>query len=679
MKNDPLLQPLKIRHLNLKNRVMLSAHEPSYAEDGLPKDKYRFYHVERAKGGIALTMTAGSAVVSEDSPPAYNNLHAYKDEIVPWLKKLTNECHEYDTKVMIQITHLGRRTNWNHSDWLPVLSASPLREPAHRSFPKEAEDWDIERIINDYGLAAERMKEAGLDGVEIEAYGHLLDSFWSPATNKRKDEFGGNIDNRIAFSMRVIDSVRSRVGSDFIVGMRMVADEDWKIGLSKKEGFEIVKKINSTGKIDFLNIIKGHIDTDPALTKVIPIQGMPTAPHLDFAGEVKKMVNIPIFHASKINDISTARYAIESGKLDMVGMTRAHIADPYIIKKLINKEEEKIRPCVGATYCLDRIYEGKDTLCIHNPATGREKFMPHLLKKKVSGLKKIIIVGAGPAGLEAARVCSEQGHSVTVFEASDKPGGQINLITRSKRRKDMAGIIDWRINICEANKVKFNFNSFASKEEILSENPDIVIIATGGIPNTDILNEGSDLVVSTWDILSGNVNIEDDVILYDDGGNYPGLQAAEMISSETSKLEIVTPERFFSPDIGGMNFVPYGKNFYEKNVKISLNSRVKSVFRKGNRLGVKISSDYSDLTFEKETSQVIVEHGTSPVDDLYFELKDQSKNLGQVDYKSLIKGLNKEIIKNKKGDFFLFRVGDAISSRNIHAAIYDSLRICKDF
>ncbi len=679
MKIDPLLQPLKIRHLNLKNRVMLSAHEPSYAEDGLPKDKYRFYHVERAKGGIALTMTAGSAVVSEDSPPAYNNLHAYKDEIVPWLKKLTNECHEFDTKVMIQITHLGRRTNWNHSDWLPVLSASPLREPAHRSFPKEAEDWDIERIINDYGLAAERMKEAGLDGVEIEAYGHLLDSFWSPATNKRKDEFGGNIDNRIAFSMKVIDSVRSRVGSDFIVGMRMVADEDWKIGLSKKEGFEIVKKINSTGKIDFLNIIKGHIDTDPALTKVIPIQGMPTAPHLDFAGEVKKMVNIPIFHASKINDISTARYAIESGKLDMVGMTRAHIADPYIIKKLMNNQEEKIRPCVGATYCLDRIYEGKDTLCIHNPATGREMSMPHLLKKKVTGLKKIIIVGAGPAGLEAARVCSEQGHSVTVFEASDKPGGQINLITRSKRRKDMAGIIDWRIGICEANKVKFNFNSFASKEEILSENPDIVIIATGGIPNTDILNEGSDLVASTWDILSGNVNIEDDVILYDDGGNYPGLQAAEMISSETSKLEIVTPERFFSPDIGGMNFVPYGKNFYEKNVKISLNSRVKSVFRKGNRLGVKISSDYSDLTFEKETSQVIVEHGTSPVDDLYFELKDQSKNLGQVDYKSLIKGLNKEIIKNKKGDFFLFRVGDAISSRNIHAAIYDSLRICKDF
>ena len=679
MKNDPLLQPLKIKHLHLKNRVMLSAHEPSYAEDGLPKDKYRFYHVERAKGGIALTMTAGSAVVSEDSPPAYNNLHAYKDEIVPWLKKLTDECHQYGTKVMIQLTHLGRRTNWNHSDWLPVLSASPIREPAHRSFPKEAEDWDIERIIKDYGEAAERIKEAGLDGVEIEAYGHLLDSFWSPATNKRKDEYGGSIDNRIAFSMKVIDSVRSRVGSDFVVGMRMVADEDWKIGLSKKDGLEIVKKIDSTGKIDFLNIIKGHIDTDAALTKVIPIQGMSTAPHLEFAGEIKKIVKIPIFHAAKINDISTARYAIESGKLDMVGMTRAHIADPHIIKKLTNNQEEKIRPCVGATYCLDRIYEGKDTLCIHNPATGRERFIPQVINKKTSNLKKIVIVGAGPAGLEAARVSSELGHNVIVFEASDKAGGQINLITRSRKRRDMVGIIDWRLNICESNKVKFKFNSFASKEDIASENPDIVIVATGGVPNIDVLKEGSDLIVSTWDILSGSVNIEDDVILYDDGGNYPGLQAAEMILDKALKLELVTPERFFSPDIGGMNFVPYGKNFYEKKVKISLTSRINSVFRNGNRLGVKICSDYSDKIFEKETSQVVIEHGTLPVDDLYFELKDQSKNLGEVNYKSLINGYNKEIIKNEKGNFFLFRVGDAISSRNIHAAIYDSLRICKDF
>ena len=577
MKNDPLLQPYKIKHLEFKNRLMISAHEPSYAEDGMPKDRYRLYHVERAKGGIALTMTAGSAVVSPDSPPAYNNLHAYKDEIVPWLKKITKECHEYGAKVMIQITHLGRRTNWNHSDWLPVLSSSPIREPAHRAFPKEAEDWDIDRIIKDYGDAAQRMKEAGMDGVEIEAYGHLLDSFWSPATNKRQDQFGGSLENRISFSLRVIDSVRKAVGNDFIIGMRMVTDEDWKIGLSKEEGIRIAKKIISTNKIDFLNVIKGHIDTDPALTKVIPIQGMASAPHLDFAGEIKKETKFPIFHAAKINDVATARHAIANGKLDMVGMTRAHITDPHIVKKILEGKEDSIRPCVGATYCLDRIYEGKETLCIHNPATGREKYMPHEINSKAKTIKKIVIVGAGPAGLEAARICAERGHKVIVFEATNSVGGQINLICRSNKRKDMIGIVDWRLAICKKHNVEINYNTLATNENILSEKPNIVIIATGGIPNTEILEEGSDLVTSTWDVIAGNVNIENDVILYDDNGSFPGLQAAEMIANKEAKLEIISPERFFSPEVGGMNYVPYARNFIEKGVNITISKRLKGI------------------------------------------------------------------------------------------------------
>jgi len=678
MKNDPLLQPYKIKHLEFKNRLMVSAHEPSYAEEGMPKDRYRLYQVERAKGGIGLTMTAGSAVVSADSPPAYNNLHAYKDEIVPWLKKITNECHDYGTKVMIQITHLGRRTSWNHSDWLPILSSSPIREPAHRSFPKEAEDWDIDRIIKDYGDAAQKMKEAGMDGIEIEAYGHLLDSFWSPATNKRQDEFGGSIENRISFSLKVIDSIRKSVGSDFIVGIRMVADEDWKIGLTKEEGIKIAKRIIATNKIDFLNIIKGHIDTDPALTKVIPIQGMPSAPHLDFAGEIKQKTKFPIFHAAKINDVATARHAVASGKLDMVGMTRAHIADPYIVKKIIENKEDTIRPCVGATYCLDRIYEGKETLCIHNAATGREQYMPHEITSKAKKIKKIVVVGAGPAGLEAARVCAERGHNIVVFEASNSAGGQINLICKSNRRKDMIGIIDWRLEICKKLNVKIIYNCFASSENILSEKPDVIIIATGGVPNTAILEQGSDLVSSTWDIISGNVGIQDDVILYDDNGSYPGLQAAEIIANKGSKLEIISPERFFSPEIGGMNYVPYAKNFIEKNVKITISKRIKGIKKRDNRLVLTINSDYSDKIETKEISQVIVEHGTIPVDDLYFNLKKNSFNQGAVDYKSLINQKFKEIIKNSKGSYYLYRVGDAISSRNIHSAIYDSLRICKD-
>lgn len=161
MNGDPLLQPYTLKHLTLRNRIMSTAHEPAYSEEGLPKDRYRLYHVEKARGGIALTMTAGSAVVSPDSPEAFGNLHAYRDEIVPWLRRLTDECHELGAAVMIQITHLGRRTTWSQGEWLPILAPSPIREPAHRAFPKEAEDWDIERIIKDYAAAAQRMQEAG--------------------------------------------------------------------------------------------------------------------------------------------------------------------------------------------------------------------------------------------------------------------------------------------------------------------------------------------------------------------------------------------------------------------------------------------------------------------------------------------------------------------------------------
>ncbi len=678
MTNDPLLKPYKIKNLEIKNRLMTSAHEPSYAENGIPKDRYRYYHVERAKGGLGLTMTAGSAVVSPDSPSTFGNLHAYKDEIVPWLKKLTRECHNYGSKVMIQITHLGRRTNWNHSDWLPVVSASEVREPSHRAFPKEAEDWDIKRIINDYAKAAVRMKEADMDGIEIEAYGHFLDSFWSPATNRRTDEYGGEIINRIKFSMQVIDAIRKAVGSNFIIGIRMVADEDWNKGLTKEDGLKIVKKIVSTNKVDFLNIIRGHIDTDAALSKVIPTQGMNSNPHLDFAGEIKNISKFPIFHASKINDVATARHAVASGKLDMVGMTRAHIADPQIVNKILNKKETEIRPCVGATYCLDRIYEGKEALCIHNPATGREKFMPHKINTKSKNRRKIVVVGAGPAGLEAAKVCAERGHEVIIFEASNHSGGQINLITRSKRRKDMIGIIDWRMEACRKNNVKFIYNTFADKEIIINQNPDVVIIATGGVPNLNNLEEGSELVSSTWDIISGSINIEDDVILYDDNGSYPALQAAEMILNKGANLEIITPERFFSPEIGGLNHVYYAKKFIEHDVLISINKRVLKVSKEGNRLSAMIGSDYSTKTQKKKTSQVVLEHGTIPNSALYFELKKNSKNLGEVNYKSLIKGKLKEKVNNENGKYFLYRVGDAIASRNIHASIYDSLRICKD-
>jgi 2,4-dienoyl-CoA reductase-like NADH-dependent reductase (Old Yellow Enzyme family)/thioredoxin reductase len=672
---DPLLQPFQLKHLRLRNRIMTTSHEPAYAEEGLPKQRYRAYHVERAKAGIALTMTAGSAAVSRDSPPVFNNILAYKDEVVPWMRDLTDACHEHGAAVMIQLTHLGRRTSWSKADWLPVVSPSHHREASHRAFPKKMEDWDIERIIRDYADAAERMHAAGVDGLELEAYGHLMDQFWSPATNTLDGPFGGPMENRVRFTLEVVKAIRARVGPDFILGVRGVADEVRPGGLTAEEGLGIARYLAKYGQVDFLNIIRGHIDTDAGLTDVIPVQGMRSAPHLDFAGSLREHVSVPIFHAAKIQDVNTARHAIASGKLDMVGMTRAHMADPHIVRKIMIGREDTIRPCVGGNFCLDRIYAGGEAYCIHNPATGRELSMPHTVERAPQP-RRIVVVGAGPAGLEAARVASERGHRVLVLEAAAKAGGQVRLTAQSARRREMISIIDWRIARCEEQGVEFRFNTLADAATVLAEHPDVVIVATGGLPHTEVLSEGNELVVSAWDILGGDVKPGRNVLLFDDAGDHPALQAAEMIAQSGARLEVMTPDRSFAPEVMAMNLVPYMRSLQKLDVTFTVTFRLLSVQREGEQLLARIGSDYGGVSKERRIDQVVVNHGTRPLDEVYFELKPQSANLGAVDYNALLAGQAQA--DPGTGGFQLFRIGDAVSARNTHAAIFDALRLVKD-
>lgn len=680
MSKDPLLQPYQLKHLTLRNRIMTTSHEPAYPEDGMPKARYAAYHAERARAGVALAMTAGSAAVSRDSPPVFNNILAYKDEVVPWIRQLTDACHDHGCAVMIQLTHLGRRTSWAKGDWLPSLSSSRHREPAHRAFPKLAEDWDIERIISDFADATERMQAGGMDGIELQVYGHLLDQFWSPLTNDLDGPYGGRtLDSRMQLLMDVLTGIRKRVGGDFIVGLRYTADEAEVGGITAEEGIEISRRLAACGMVDFLNVVRGRIHTDPAMTDMIPVQGMRSAPHLDFAGAVRAATGMPVFHAARIPDVATARHAVAAGLLDMVGMTRAHMADPHIVQKLVEGREDDIRPCVGATYCLDRIYAGGEALCIHNAATGRELSMPHSIAPAPLR-KRVVVVGAGPAGLEAARVAAERGHAVTVFEAQPEPGGQVRLTAQSPRRREMIGIIDWRMSQCAARDVDFRFNAWAEAGDVTALDPDVVIVATGGLPNTTLFESDADqdLTVSAWDIIAGDVKPARHVLIYDESGDHPALMAAEIAADAGAKVEVMTPDRTFAPEIMAMNLVPYMRALQDKDVTFTVTRRLLGVTRDGNRLSARIGTDYSKLVTEGHYDQVVVNYGTMPMADLYFDLKPLSSNGGAVDYDALIAGLPQRTTRNPDGRFQLFRIGDAVSARNTHAAIYDALRLVKD-
>ena len=285
------------------------------------------------------------------------------------------------------------------------------------------------------------------------------------------------------------------------------------------------------------------------------------------------------------------------------------------------------------------------------------------------------VVGAGPAGLEAARVAAERGHQVVVFEAADQPGGQVRLTSLTKRRAEMIGIIDWRMAQCAARDVEFRFNTFAEAADVVAEKPDVVIVATGGLPQKDILAFGNELTVNAWDILSGDVKPGQNVLLYDDAGDHTALQAAQLLAESGAVVEVMTPDRTFAPDVMAMNLVPYMRAIQDKKVTFTVTYRLTSVAKEGNLIKATIDSDYSKLGITRSFDQVVVNHGTRPLDELYFELKSRSSNQGAVDYDALLAGQPQGKPASGSSGYQLFRIGDAVSARNTHAAIYDALRL----
>jgi 2,4-dienoyl-CoA reductase-like NADH-dependent reductase (Old Yellow Enzyme family) len=669
---DPLLAPLRIRHLGLKNRIMSTSHACGLEEGGMPTLPYQLYHEEKAKGGIALTMFGGSSNVALDSPNIFRQLNVGTDEIIPHLQRFSERMHRHGAALMVQITHLGRRGEPYASNWLPTIAPSPIRETLHRSFPKEMDGHDIERVVKAFGSAAKRCLEGGLDGLETLAGGHLIGQFLSPATNKRTDRFGGSLENRCRFGLMVYEEMRRQVGDRFLLGLRYVIDEG-RGGLSFEECLKIAKLFESSGFVDFFNAIYGRMDTEIGLAvDNMPGMASPIAPWLKPVGEFKREVKLPVFHAARIADVATARHAIREGLLDMVAMTRAHIADPHIVRKLSEGAEGEIRPCVGATHCQSQYRPS----CLHNPSSGRESTLPHAIPRAERPGRKVVVVGGGPAGLEAARVCAERGHLVTLLEAADKLGGQVLLAARASWRKDLLGIIDWRRSELDRLGVEVHLNSFAARSDVTDLAPDIVIIATGGTPDIDWI-DGAANVTSIWDVVTGQAPIAQEVVIYDGTGRHPAPQMAELAATRGSKVTLFSIDAMLAQELTYAERVIWKKRSYELGIAISFDHEIEKVERRANRIVATFRNLMTGIPVECSADQIIVEHGTIPADELYRDLREDAINGGVTDLEALVAVKPQPRGANLLGKYELHRIGDAVASRNIHASVLDAMRLCR--
>src|SRR5262245_22298768 len=438
-----LFTPIRLGGLTLKNRIFSTAHAEAMAEEGKPGPRLRAYHEAKARGGCALTIIGGSTSVHPSSPAsAWNMIANHDDSIVPAYRAIADAVHRHDCRIMSQLTHLGRRAQSDVEDMHVLLAPSQIPEKVHREVPHEMEPEQIAMIVRAFGDAARRCRDGGLDGVELSfAHNHLVDQFWSPLFNRRTDEYGGGLENRMRFGFEVLREIRRQVGRDWVVGARISGDEMTAGGLTAADMAEIARRLAASGLVDFLSIIGGAAHTVPLQALAVPNMASPHGVFVPIAAAIKAAVPaMPIFHAGRIVDPVHADRILADGLVDLVGMTRALIADPDLPRKAFEGRLDDVRWCVGANEgCIDRIYQGKPVTCVQNPGTGREMELTEPVP--AASPRRVLVVGGGPAGLEAARVAALRGHRVILLEREAEVGGQVLIAARAPARAEFAGIL----------------------------------------------------------------------------------------------------------------------------------------------------------------------------------------------------------------------------------------------
>jgi dimethylglycine catabolism A len=646
-----LFSPLPVGGLTLKNRIFSTGHAEAMAEEGKAGPRLRAYHEAKARGGAALTIIGGSTSVHPSSPAsAWNMIANHNDAVIPGYRSLAEAVHRHDCLVMSQLTHMGRRSQSDVESWHVLLAPSQIPEAVHREVPHEIEPEQIAMLVRAFGDATRRCREGGLDGVELSfAHNHLVDQFWSPLFNRRTDEYGGSLENRMRFGFEVLREIRRQVGRDWVVGARISGDEMTRDGLTAADMAEIARRLATSGLVDFLSVIGGAAHTLHLQALAVANMASPHGLFVPLAAAIKAAVpGMPVLHAGRIVDPVHADRILADGSIDLVGMTRALIADPDMPRKARAGRLDDVRPCVGANAgCIDRIYQGKPVTCIQNPGTGRETELGE--PAPAASPRRVVVVGAGPAGLEAARLAALRGHHVILFEREAEVGGQVLIAARAPVRTELAGILRFLVRQVEKLPIECRLRVEASPDTILAESPDVVIIATGSHPHVPAL-PGLDgkHIVTDWDVLLDRVEVGERVVVVDDVHTQRGLSTAEHLLDRGRRVEVISRLFYAGQDVGVTSIAPLYARLFAKGVTLTPHTDLVAV--EGS--AVVVANVYTRAERRIEgVDTVVLSMGSRSIDALYRALK------GQV--------------------AALHAIGDCVAPRGIHQAILEGTRVAR--
>ncbi len=553
-----LMSPIELRGHTLRNRIVFGAHTANMSVEGLPGERFGAYLLERALGGAAM-IVAEPMPVHRTGVLTRGNFRHGTDEVIPHFQKITEPVNAAGAVLLQQLYHVGA-----HGD--SDLSFSPHWGPSggpsyHDSDGSHAMTGaEIEELIEAHVAAAVRCQKGGFQGVEVwGAYHSLLDQFWTPWSNRRDDKWGGSLANRTRMSRLIIEGIRKNCGEDFIIGLAISTSDSFDVTLQGEALAEIVALHDATGHIDYVTCGHGgYLDFERLMPTFLFAEKL-TAPFTETLKGIVKHARIT--SEAHIRTPENAESVIASGQADMVSIVRGQIADPHLARKTAEGRAEDVRGCISCNQmCWGR--RGRDywISCLINPSAGREfewggdRFSP------AEAPRRIVVVGAGPAGLEAARVAAERGHRVDIFEAQARIGGQFRLAGEQPRRAQILDLMDWYERQFEKLQVRLHLNSYAEAADIRALDPDAVVLATGSLPDEDGFQRwmpGKDRlpgidrgnVYAPEDVMRREAKLGDHVILYDEGGNWRGLGTAWAMAEAGRKVTIVTPEPFIGKEL----------------------------------------------------------------------------------------------------------------------------------